>query len=240
MALVARRLDRLEALRHELEAEGHDALVIGADLAVQADTEALIPRVLEAFGRIDVLVNNAGYGKQCRFEAMTAAEVARMLAVNVQAPMSLARQAARHMTERGSGSIVNVASVGGLVAHPLNVAYCTTKHALVGFSKALRLELRGSGVMVTAVCPSSTRTEFFDVAQGDIPFDRVVWATAVSAERVARAIVKASTRNRAVVFPSWGARALVLADRWLPGLSAAGNLRYRDKVLAMAKGDQDE
>jgi len=138
-----------------------------------------------------------------------------MFAVNVLAPMALSRAASSIMRQQGSGSIVNVASVGGVVAHPLNVAYCATKHALVGFSKSLRLELAGTGVRVTVVCPSATRTEFFDVARGDIPFDRLIDRTAVSPEKVARCIVKAATRNKAVVFPSWGARLLYVLDKWL-------------------------
>jgi short-subunit dehydrogenase len=239
VVLVARRRDRLAALRDQLSDEGRRASVVSADLAVASEVEALFPALLESHGRVDVLINNAGYGKQARFEHMTTGQVAHMLAVNVQAPMTLSRHAAAHMVERGSGSIVNVASVGGLVAHPLNVAYCASKHALVGFSKALRLELWGTGVMVTAVCPAATQTEFFDVARSDIPFDRLIAATAVPAERVARVIVKASTRNRAVVFPTWGGWFLYWADKWLPWLSAAGNIRYRDKVLTMAERGEE-
>lgn len=131
--------------------------------------------------------------------------------------------------------IVNVASVGGLVAHPLNVAYCASKHALVGFSRALRLELAGTGIQVVTVCPAGTRTEFFEVARGEIPFPGTFDRLAAPPEKVARAIVRASRKRRGMVLPGWQAKLLCWADRWLPWLSAAGNVRYRDRVLADAR-----
>jgi len=231
VVLSARRQERMEGLRDELKGLGHQALVLAANLAEVSQAEALVGRTVEAAGRIDVLVNNAGYGMQCRFEEMSPSEVGRMFAVNVLSAMALARAAAQEMRPRGAGSIINVASVGGVVAHPLNVAYCSSKHALVGFSKSLRLELLGSGVGVTAVCPGATRTEFFDVARRDIPFDKMIEKFSAPPETVARSIVRASRRNRALVFPTWSAWFLYFLDRWFPWISQLANLRYRDSVL---------
>jgi short-subunit dehydrogenase len=232
VVLAARRAERLEQVRDELARRGHEALVVPTDLTLPGQAEALITRTVERWGRIDVLVNNAGYGTQCRFDEMPDEEVARMFTVNVLSAMALSRAAVGIMRQQGSGSIVNVASVGGVVAHPLNVAYCASKHALVGFSKSLRLELKGTGVRVSAVCPGATRTEFFDVAEGEIPFDEMIEKYSAPPQRVARAILKASRKNRALVFPTWSAWLLYFADRWLPWLSQAGNIRYRDKVLS--------
>ena len=231
VVLAARRVDRLEALRDELTRAGRESLVVQADLARTEEAQALVETTIEAWGRIDVLVNNAGFGAQRWFEEMTAEDVARMFHVNVLSAMELARRAVPLMRAQGGGSIVNVASVGGLVAHPLNVVYCATKHALVGFSKSLRLELKGTGIRVSAICPGATKTEFFDMARGEIPFGRMIDAFSVSSETAARCIVDASERNRAVVFPTWGAWFLHFADKWLPWLSEAGNLRYRKEVL---------
>ncbi len=232
VVLVARRRERLEQLADELGRVGTNATVLAADMTCPNEVEALVPRVVADLGRLDVLVNNAGYGTQCRFEDMVASDVARMFAVNVAAPMALARAAVPVMRAQGGGSILNVASVGGVVAHPLNVAYCASKHALVGFSKSLRLELKGTGVRVTAVCPGATKTEFFDVALRDIPFGSVVETYAVPADTVAHVLLKASRSNRAVVFTTWSAWFLYAADRWLPWASEAGNVRYRDQVLS--------
>ncbi len=241
LALAARRVERLEELAQELRATGREVLVLPADLADEVQVEALVPRVLAELGRLDVLVNNAGYGLQCRFERMAAADVARMFAVNLLAPMALARQAIEPMRRQGGGSIVNVASVGGLVAHPFNVSYCASKHALVGFSKSLRLELWGSGVRVTAVCPASTRTEFFERARGELPFAGLISTFQSPPEKVARAILRASRGKRAVVHPTIDAWFLSFADRFLPWASARGNLMYREQVLKLAQGlDSDE
>lgn len=205
VVLTARRAPELEALRDELTAAGHTALVVPADLTDATQADALVTQTLGAFGRIDVLVNNAGYGAQCRFDEMEPDAIARMFAVNVLAPMALARAVLPAMRQQGSGSVVNVASVGGVVAHPLNVAYCASKHALVGFSKSLRLELAGTGITVVAVCPGSTRTGFFDRARGEIPFAPMVERYMATPEVVAQYIVQATRSKRAVMFPTWTA-----------------------------------
>lgn len=238
--LVARRAEKLEELRNKLQKQGLDAHVCPTDLADHKQCVTLCPKVMAKHGRIDVLINNAGYGKQQLFAEMSDEDVARMFTVNVLSAISLARCAAMFMQAQKSGCIVNVASVGGVVAHPLNVAYCATKHALVGFSKSLRLELKGSGVSVTVVCPGATRTEFFSVAKGTIPFDNIIERFAVPPERVARAIVKASGKNRAVVFPTFAAWFLATLDKWLPWISAAGNIRYRNKVLELPPNVDEE
>ncbi|MBI5528284.1 MAG: SDR family NAD(P)-dependent oxidoreductase [Deltaproteobacteria bacterium] len=234
VVLVGRRAEQLEALRAELVHGDRRALAMPADLADTAQAEEIIARTVESCGRIDILVNNAAFGLQSRFEEMTLETAARMFAVNVLSCMALARAAIPVMRRQGSGSIVNVASVGGLVAHPLNVAYCATKHALIGFSKSLRLELKGSGIRVVVVCPGATRTEFFERASADIPFAPMIERFARPPEVVARAIVKASRSRRALVFPTLDAWFLYFVDRWLPWLSEAGNLRYRDTVIRMA------
>jgi short-subunit dehydrogenase len=234
LTLVARRADRLESLRRELEAAGTEVQVVALDLALPESADELVRAALDRWSRVDVLVNNAGFGKQSAFEEMTNDAVAAMFQVNVLAAMAAARAVVPVMRKQGSGSIVNVASVGGVVAHPLNVAYCASKHALVGFSKAVGLGLAGTGIGVTAVCPGATRTEFFDVARGPIPFDAMIDRWSVPAEVVADTIVKASAGHRELVFPTLSAWFLYWADRWLPWASRAGNLRYRDTVLARA------
>ena len=235
VVLAARRAERLVDLQDELTDSGGQALAVPMDLADVGSAEALITRTMDTCGRLDVLVNNAGFGAQRRFVETDLETMVAMFNVNVLSAMALARAAARVMLEQGSGSIVNVASVGGVVAHPLNVVYCASKHALVGFSRSLRLELLGTGVSVTAVCPGATRTEFFDVARADIPFDSIIDRFAAPPLTVARTILAAAGKNRALMFPTWSAWFLYWADRWLPWLSQAGNLRYRDKVLQMAR-----
>ena len=233
LMLSARRGERLEALARELGGADAGVLVERADLAQPAAAEELAGTAVERLGRVDVLVNNAGFGAQRRFTACNQELMERMLNVNLVSAMLLARAVAVGMVERGSGSIINVASVGGLVAHPLNVVYCASKHGMVGFSRALRLELKGTGVRVVAVCPGATRTEFFDVARGEIPFDDIIERFAAPPEKVAASIVRAAGSGRGVLFPTLSAWFLAWADQWLPWLSQAGNVRYRDQVLKL-------
>ena len=235
IVLSARRADRLEALAEELRGAGAEALVEVADLSDLTQTEELAHRAEQRLGRLDVLVNNAGFGAQRRFVETDRALLESMFNVNVLSAMLLSRAAAVGMVARGSGCIINVASVGGVVAHPLNVAYCATKHAMVGFSRSLRLELKGTGISVTAVCPGATRTEFFDVARGEIPFDAMIHRFAAPPEKVAEAILRAAQGNRAVLFPTLSAWFLAWADQWLPWFSQAINLRYRDQVMRLAR-----
>ena len=231
VVLSARRKERLDELASELTAKGCECLVVPMDLSDMAELKGLIQATMQRFGKIDVLVNNAGYGAQVSFESMAFGEIEEMFRVNVLSMIELSRQVIPIMRSQGDGSIINVASIGGLAPHPLNVVYCATKHSVVGFSRSLRLELKGTGIRVCAVCPAGTKTEFFDVATKDIPFPSL-WSFFLSpASKVAKRIVKASNRNRAVVLPSFSAKLLVMMDRWLPFLSEFGNIRYRNSVV---------
>lgn len=232
VVISARRLDLLESLKQELDPSGRSVTILPVDLSNLTEAQRLIETVATACGRIDVLVNNAGYGLQCRYSDCTDDDFEKMFAVNVIAPMTLARAAVSPMLRQGSGCIINVASVGGFMAHPLNILYCATKHALVGFSKGLRLELIGTGITVTAVCPGGTATEFFTVAHRNLPFTSMISKFSSPPEIVARAILKATTRNRRLVLPNWNARLLYFVEKWLPWIGDLGNIRYRESVLS--------
>ena len=218
LVLAARRTDLLEALAAELGAPARPHLVVTVDLAAPAAAATPVTRALEAFGRVDVLVSNAGYSVQAEFQALPEAEAARMVQVNLMAAMALDRAAIPEMKAAGRGRIIHVASVVGLIPWPLNAVYCATKHALVGFSKSLELELRGTGVTVTAICPPSVKTAFLDIAGRDIPVHDFFLRTAVSPAGVARAIVRAADRPRPVILPHWLAHFFVFNERaftWL-------------------------
>lgn len=231
LVLAARRIDRLEILAEELKKMGVDALPVQCDLSDPKTAARLIDSTMDRFGRIDVLVNNAGFGSQVLFETMGYDEIVKMFNVNVLSLMEITRLAVPIMRKQKKGNIVNVASVGGIVPHPLNVAYCASKFAVVGFSRSLRLELKGTGVNVSVVCPAATQTEFFDVAQGEVPFHKMIFKTAVPAKKVAAAIVKSSRSNKGVVYPTFSARVLTLLEKTMPFLVEWGNVKYRDKVL---------
>jgi NAD(P)-dependent dehydrogenase (short-subunit alcohol dehydrogenase family) len=158
-------------------------------------------RVYARFGRADVLVNNAGVSLICPAEQTSVADYRRVLEVNLVAPFLLARIFGKKMLEAGRGSIINVASVAGLLAVADRAAYNTSKHGLIGLTRTLAAEWGGRGVRVNAVCPGWVKTEM-DVADqaggsytdADIT-GRVPMGRFASADDVARAIAFLADEN---------------------------------------------
>jgi short-subunit dehydrogenase len=211
---TARRLERLEALAAELPA-GRVAVLAG-DLADPEFRSRLWARAEEFPGGLDLLVNNAGLGHYAEFAAQDPAVVRRIVEVNLMALLDLTQRAARHMTDRGSGQILQISSVLGFVGLPYSAVYVATKHAVNGLVKSLRYELRGTGVRVWAACPNRTESEFHAVALGRS------WTTptrspyAEPTERVVRRIVRGLDRRGAFLLPGASAWAVVRAAHWLP------------------------
>ena len=146
-----------------IEARGGEVLWFTGDITSEAVVAEFAQMVFDRFGRVDVLVNNAGISLIRTAEETTASEYRRVMEVNLVAPFLLAREFGRRMLEARSGSIVNVASIAGLMAVADRAAYNTSKHGLVGLTRTLAAEWGGRGVRVNAVCPGWVKTEM-DVA----------------------------------------------------------------------------
>jgi short-subunit dehydrogenase len=198
--LVARRRDRLEALRDEL-ASAHDATseIVAMDLAEPGAGTRLHELVVERGLAVDYLVNNAGFGAVGRFDRQDWERSLSMIRVNIVALAELTHRFVGDMVERGSGRVLNVASVAGFVPGPLQATYYASKAFVVSFSEALDAELAGTGVTVTALCPGMTATEFHDGAHmrgtGAMRFPRA------AASGVARAGYDGMLRGRRLVVP---------------------------------------
>jgi short-subunit dehydrogenase len=231
VALAARRVDRLAGVADQVRAGGGQARVVPTDVADEAAVRALVDGTVDAWGRLDVLVNNAGVGILATVEQTTAAEFERILRVNYLGAVHGVRAALPHMRRQGSGHIVNVASVIGKRASPFRAAYIGSKFALVGFSEALRLELRGTGIHVTCVCPIGTATEFHDVEPNRLGVSGR-GGPIQSADHVARAILRALRRPRAEVHPYPPARLLFLLNAVAPGLTDRLMLRFSPRARA--------
>jgi len=193
LVLVARRKDRMDALAAELG----NARVVALDLSGPAAAAALAADV-EAHGeRVEILVNNAGFGLIGRFAELGAAPQRQMIDINVGALTDLCRTFAPGMIHRKSGAILNVASTAAFQPGPKMAVYFATKAFVLSFTEALHEELRPHGIRVSCLCPGPTRTEFGDVAGfgGNGMFDRV----AMNADDVVRIGLKGLDRNRAVV-----------------------------------------
>jgi len=231
VVLAARRADRLAGVADQVRAGGGEARVVPTDVADEAAVRALVDGTVDAWGRLDVLVNNAGVGILATLEQTTAAEFERILRVNFLGAVYGVRAALPHMRRQGSGHIVNVASVLGKRASPFRAAYVASKFALVGFSEALRLEVHGTGIHVTCVCPIGTATEFHEVEPNRLGVPGR-GGPIQSADHVARAILRALRRPRAEVHPYPPARLLFLANALAPGLVDRLMLRFSPRARA--------
>jgi uncharacterized protein len=168
LVLVARATDRLEALASELRAAHGVAIeIITADLVDEAQLETVAER-LRADPPVDILVNNAGAAMAGEFAKADPAALEQLLRLNVVAPTLLASAAVGGMVARGSGAIVNIASVLALLPEYSPGVYAGSKAYILALSQSLAAEVNAKGVYIQAVVPSATRTEIFDRAGGDI------------------------------------------------------------------------
>jgi NAD(P)-dependent dehydrogenase (short-subunit alcohol dehydrogenase family) len=185
-----------------IQARGGDAMSYAGDITREETIADFARQVFARFGRADVVVNNAGISLICPAEETSLADYRRVIEVNLVAPFLLARTFGKKMLEAGRGSIINVASVAGLVAVSDRAAYNASKHGLIGLTRTLAAEWGGRGVRVNAVCPGWVKTEM-DVADqaggsytdADIT-GRIPMARFATPDDVARAIAFLADENQ--------------------------------------------
>ena len=141
-------------------AEHQRVTVLPLDVTDHASVEAAIAATLEHMGRIDVVVNNAGYGLFGPFETATDEQIRRLFATNVDGVFAVTRAVLPAMRRQGSGTIINVASIGGLIAQPFFSLYHATKFAVVGFTESLSFELAPLGIRAKVIAPGGVTTNF--------------------------------------------------------------------------------
>jgi short-subunit dehydrogenase len=164
VVLAARRQDRLEAIKREIETSGGAALAVTADITSAGDRERLVEQTLETYGRVDALINNAGYGRRGPIEMIPIEEIRANFETNFFSLIALTQLVVPVMRKQGSGRIVNIGSVAGRIARPLSSVYDATKHALEAITDGLRGELAPFGVKVVMIEPGFIITEFLEVA----------------------------------------------------------------------------
>ncbi len=208
VVLAARREGELEALASQLSPAGHGVLAVPTDVTSPGDRADLLERAEAAFGPPDVLVNNAGVGAEDR-PFWESRDWENVLDVNLYAVMALTHAAVPGILARGKGHVINVASVAGHVAS--QPAYSASKFGVRGFSLALRRELLGSGVHVSAVSPGFVHSEMTAAVRFPMPGPQVV----------ARAVVRLLERPQAeVVVPEWY-RPLIALEQVFPAFGDA-------------------
>lgn len=162
VVLVARRRERLEEIAAEITAAGGTAMALACDVEQRAAVDAAAAAVIERFGRIDLLVNNAGYNRHVLFKDHDVADIERMMRVNYLSVVYWIKAALPAMRAQGSGWIVNLSSVAGRLGQPDEAAYAATKFAVAGLTESLSYELDPLGIHVLCVYPALVRTEMFD------------------------------------------------------------------------------
>lgn len=203
VAVTARRRHRLDRLVAEVSGAGGEAAAFPADLARPEEREWVVEAVRRHWGRIDVLVNNAGFGHYGPTAEVPWELADRMLAVNIEAVVHLTRLVLPEMLARRSGHIINVASVAGDLVVPPSVLYSATKAFVQAFTEGLYRELRGSGVRVSVVNPGPVRTEFARVSAGLSPEAPAEIERGIPPEEVAAVIAGLVRRPRKRAYVPW-------------------------------------
>jgi len=223
LVLVGRDRDALDVVASATaHAGGIRTEVLPADLTVPEERERVVQRLRDAERPIDLLVNNAGFGLTGAFESRDIDDEARHLALHVEAPLRLVHAALPGMLARGSGRILNVASVAGFVPRD---TYGAAKAWVISFSRWLNVAYGGRGVTVTAVCPGFVHTNFHErlgLPPGQEGVPRGMWLTAPV---VVSESLRDLARGRAVSIPSLRYKAIVAVSRLLPDRLVAAAAR---------------
>jgi NAD(P)-dependent dehydrogenase (short-subunit alcohol dehydrogenase family) len=250
-----RDLDRSERLDRAVADAGVEVETLQLDVTSDRSVQEAVSEVLSRAGRVDVLVNNAGFGMGGMLEDLTLDELREQFETNFFGVVRVTKAVLPSMRERRSGRIINMSSISGRVAVPGLSAYCSAKFALEGLSDSLRLELSRYGIRVVVIEPGSFRTDIFErnkrmarraldpespnyaaTMLGQALLDRRVPRMSTNSDKVARLIARAATarRPRARYVIGAEARAQLLATAVLPGrvIEAFTNrmLRPRDEI----------
>jgi len=210
--------DRDEAPVAALAADLPGALAVSTDVADPAACQALVAAAIAHFGRVDILINNAGVGLSGPVALLDAHDLARILAVDLLGPLQLMQAVVPHMRAQGDGQIINVSTVLALQPLPYLGGYAGAKAALERMSEALRMELYDSGIAVSLVRPGTTRTNFSANRLGTGHERRRMQPRAVPAETVARVILRVAHREPRLAYVTLGDRLRMLAAQLAPGL----------------------
>jgi NADP-dependent 3-hydroxy acid dehydrogenase YdfG len=195
VVLGARRKDRLDAIVKNIQADGGKALAVQVDVANRAQVQALVQKAIDTYGKIDVLVNNAGIMPIAPLSLLKVDEWDRMIDLNVKGVLYGIAAALPHMKKQKSGHIINTASVFGFkVFAPGGTVYCATKAAVRTLSEGLRMEVHGDGIRTTVISPGAVQSEL-KASTSDETSSKMVSelykAWSIPAESVARAIAYA-------------------------------------------------
>lgn len=219
--LAARRMERLTALTEEIRLAGGQAFPLQLDITDQAQIEFAVKTVLDTYGRIDILLNNAGMGSLNWLETFDpSADIDMQLNINLRGTIQLTRAILPSMLARRAGQIINMCSMAGFIAAPMYTVYAATKFGMRGFNNALRREVAVLGIQVSSIYPGPAKTEF-GKNSGDSPlqqnFNLPGWINMTS-EYVARRTVGVAKHPRRTLVIPWWFRPVIALDTFFPAL----------------------
>lgn len=198
--LAARSMDKLKQVSTGMMGP---FLIVELDVGDQQSVDAAFHQIYEKYGRIDCLVNNAGYGIFEYCDDMPIGQFDEMMNVNYLGLVRCTKAVLPSMKRTGSGRIVNVASIAGKLGTAKSTAYTATKHAILGFSSALRQEVREYGITVSTINPGPIDTPFFNIADPNGQYVNNVKWMMMKPERVAKAIVSAVNKGTTEINLPW-------------------------------------
>lgn len=228
VVLAARRIERMQAQVERIHKTGGEAMATPVDVTNKADVENMVKSVIENFGQVDILFNNAGFGRLDWLENLDPArDIETQVAVNLTGLIAVTHAVLPHMLERQSGHIINMSSVAGWLAAPTYSVYAATKFGVRGFTDALRREVAPRGIQVSGIYPGPAATEFGEhTGQSNLEFPEFVIMTS---EYVARKVVQVARHpRRALILPWWFAPAICF-DQTFPAITDWIQMRISKK-----------
>jgi len=221
VVLAARRLDRLQKLAEEIQTAGGEALAVPVDVTQRDEIEVMVQSALDVYGQIDILFNNAGFGRLDWLENLDMGrDIETQVNVNLLGVIQVTRAVIPYMLKQGYGHIINMSSVAGWIAAPLYTIYSATKFGVRAFTDALRREVSPFGIKVSGIYPGPAETEFGQHT-GNSKTKRsldLFKGLSMTSEYVARRVVELAKHPHRVVIIPWWYRMVIGFDALFPNL----------------------
>ncbi|OPA80084.1 oxidoreductase [Paenibacillus selenitireducens] len=214
--LTARSVDKLQELQSRIQGTSR---IIPMDVTNENQVNAAVSAVIQEYGRIDILINNAGYGVFETFLDTSISEFDTMMDVNYMGIVRCTKAVLPHMVAAGQGHIVNIASLAGKIGSAKSSSYNATKHAVLGLTNALRQEMYGTGIYVTAINPGPIDTPFFEKADPSGQYVQNVKMFLLTPDQVVNSMMRAIEKRKAEVNLPFAAAAGIKLYQIFPRLA---------------------